>query len=212
MSETELAAVARDFASNRFQQGETIFLQGDTGQVLYLIRSGRVRIFVIGDEGQETSVILYGPGDVFGELAVIDERPRSASAVAMENTLVLTLGRDRLREHMQRAPQLALNFMKALSVRLRYSTQQVETLTFLDVPGRLARRLLQLAQDYGVAETDGVRINTTLTQSDLASLTGATRESINKAIGAFKRRGLVTTRQGYMVILDPDALRDEMRA
>jgi CRP/FNR family transcriptional regulator/CRP/FNR family cyclic AMP-dependent transcriptional regulator len=212
LSDTELESVARDFVTRQFRQGETIFLQGDAGQLLYLIRSGRVRVFVMGEEGQETSVILYGPGDVFGELAVIDEMPRSASVVAMEDTVVLTLTRDQLREHMRREPLLALNFLKALSARLRYSTQQVETLTFLDVPARLARRLLQLAHEYGVAEEGGVRINSPLTQSDLASLIGATRESINKAMGAFRRRGLVNTAQGYIVIVDPDALREEVRS
>ena len=211
LTDAEIEAIARDLAPRQFRQGETIFQQGDAGQLLYLIQSGRVRIFVMGDEGQETSVILYGPGDVFGELAVIDGLPRSAGAAAMEDTLVQTLSRDRLREHMRRAPQLALNFLKALSVRLRYSTQQVETLTFLDVPGRLVRKLLQLAQEYGLAEADGVRIDTPLTQSDLASLTGATRESVNKALGALRRQGLVTTRQGYVVITDPDALREAIR-
>jgi len=211
VTDTELASLAKDFVLHRFRQGQTIFHQGDAGQVLYLIQSGRVRIFVHGDEGQETSVIIYGPGDIFGELAVIDEMPRSASVAAMEDTVVLTLGRDLFREHMRREPQLALNFMRSLSVRLRKSTQQMGSLTFLDVPGRLARKLLELAQDYGVAESDGVRINTALTQTDLASLIGATRESINKALGAFRRRGLVVTRQGYIVIVDPDALREEVR-
>ena len=212
LTDTELAAVAKDFVARQFHQGETIFRQGDAGQLLYLIRSGSVRIFVIDEEGRETSVVLYGPGDVFGELAVIDEMPRSASVVAMEDTLVLTLTRDQLREHMRRAPLLALNFLKALSRRLRYSTQQVEALAVHDVPARLARNLLQLADEHGVAERGGVRINTPLTQSDLASLIGATRESINKALGAFRRRGLVNTAQGYIVIVDPDALRDEVRS
>ena len=208
ITDAELEALARDFTPHRFQHGEVIFHQGDPGQMLYLIQSGHVRIFVMGEEGQETSVTLCGPGDIFGELAVIDGLPRSASAAALEDTVVLTLSRDRLREHMRRAPQLALNFMRALSVRLRSSTQQVETLTFLGVPGRLARQLLGLARDYGVVEPDGVRIDTTLTQSDLASLIGATRESINKAMGSLRRQGLVITRGNSIVIVDPDALRE----
>lgn len=212
IADAELASLARDFAPIRYRQGDTIFQQGDAGQLLYLIQSGRVRVFVHGEDGQETSVILYGPGDMFGELAVIDDMPRSASVAAMEDTVVLTLSRDRFREHTRRTPQLALNFMKSLSVRLRRSTQQVGSLTFLDVSGRLARKLLELATDYGVAETDGVRINTALTQTDLAQLIGATRESINKVLGAFRRQGWVVTRQSYIVIVDPDALREEGRS
>ena len=207
----ELSILAKDFVPIRFRQGQTIFHQGDAGELLYLIQSGRVRIFVHGADGQETSVIIYGPGDMFGELAVIDEMPRSASVAAMEETVVLTLSRDRFREHTRKSSQLALNFMKLLSVRLRYSTQQVGSLTFLDVPGRLARKLLELATDYGVAEDSGVRINTLLTQTDLAQLIGATRESTNKVLGAFRRRGWVVMRQGSIVIVDPDALREEVR-
>lgn len=149
-----------------------------------------------------------GPGDVFGELAVIDENPRSASAIAVKDTVLHILTRDRFREHLRRSPQLGLNFMRALSVRVRYNTQQMTSLTQLDVPARLARKLLELAQQYGIVESDGVRIRLTLTQSDLASLTGATRESVNKALGHFKRQGVILTQQGTITVLDPEALRD----
>ena len=203
-----LSHLVADFVPRRFRQGETIFHQGDAGQLLYLIESGRVRIYVMGEDGQETSVSLAGSGDIFGELAVIDGLPRSASVVAQEDTQVLTLSRERLREHLRRSPQLEINFMKTLSVRVRYSTQQMGSLTFLDVSGRLARKLLELAQAYGVAEPEGVRIDTTLTQSDLASLIGATRESINKAMSALRRQGLVLLRHGSIIIVDPDALRE----
>jgi CRP/FNR family cyclic AMP-dependent transcriptional regulator len=204
----EIAALSKDFASRHFHQGDMIFLQGDPGQMLYLIESGRVRIYVQDDSGQETSVIFYGTGDIFGELAVIDGLPRSASAVATEDTVVHTLGRDRLRAHLQSSPQLAYNFMKALSVRVRYSTQQVGSLTLLAVPSRVARKLLELAQQYGQVEADGVRINMTLTQSDLAGLIGATRESINKALGHFRRQGFIRVDQSHITIIDPDALRE----
>jgi len=208
LSAVELRALADDMLRRQFTPGETIFQRGDAGQMLYLIESGQVRIYVQDEEGQETSVTFYGKSDVFGELAVIDGFPRSASAEAMENTVVHILSRDRFREHMRRCPQLALNFMKTLSVRVRYSTQQFESLTMFDIPKRLARKLLELAQDHGVAETEGVRITLTLTQSDLASLTGATRESVNKALGNFKRQGLVLVKQGHITIVDAGALRE----
>ncbi len=101
----------------RFQQGETIFFQGDPGQALYLIEAGRVRIYVQDDGGQETSVIFYSAGDIFGELAVIDGLPRSASAIAADETIVHVLSRERLRAHLLASPQLAYNFMQALAVR-----------------------------------------------------------------------------------------------
>lgn len=208
LGEADLENLSRDLLRRQYRQGEAIFQQGDPGQMLYLVESGQVRIYIQDEEGQETSVTLCGPGDMFGELAVIDGLPRSASAVAMDDTVVHILGRDRFREHMRRSPQLALNFMKTLSVRVRYSTQQVSSLALLDTPGRLARKLLELAHDHGQAEPGGVRINLTLTQSDLASLIGATRESVNKALGAFRRQGLILTRPGHIVIVEPDVLRE----
>jgi CRP-like cAMP-binding protein len=134
LAETELTALAKDFTVRRFQQGETIFIQGDPGQALYLIEAGRVRIYLQDDAGQESSVIYYSAGDIFGELAVIDGLPRSASANAATDTIVHVLSRERLRPHLLASPQLAYNFMQALTVRLRYSTLQVSNLTLHDVP------------------------------------------------------------------------------
>ena len=208
LADSELEALTHDLLRRRFREGEAIFQQGDPGQMLYLVEAGQVRIYVQDEEGQETSVTLCGPGDMFGELAVIDEMPRSASALAMADTVVHILSRDRLREHMRNSPQLALNFLKALSVRVRYSTHQVESLTLFDVPSRLARKLLELAQQHGSVVPEGVRINLTLNQTDLAGLVGATRESINKTLGVFRRQGIILAEQGRLTILDPDALRE----
>jgi len=208
LDNAELAALAQDLWQRRFMPGEAIFQQGDSGQMLYLIESGQVRIYVQDEEGQETSVNLCGPGEMFGELALIDEMPRSASVVAMEPTVVYIISRERFREHLLRSPQLALNFMKMLTVRVRYTTQQLSSLTLLDTPGRLARKLLELAQDHGQVEAEGVRINLSLTQSDLASLIGTTRESVNKAMGAFRRQGLILMKEGHIVIVDADKLRE----
>jgi CRP-like cAMP-binding protein len=208
LNDAELTALAKEFTVRRFQQGELIFFQGDPGQALYLIEVGRVRIYVQDESGQETSVIFYSAGDIFGELAVIDGMPRSASAIAVEETIVHVLSRERLRAHLLASPQLAYNFMQALALRVRYSTLQVGTLTLHDVPSRLARKLLELAQGYGRVTAGGVKIDMTLTQSDLASLIGATRESTNKALGNFKRGGVIRMEQNQITIIDPDALRE----
>jgi CRP/FNR family cyclic AMP-dependent transcriptional regulator len=208
LGDAQLDTLRKDLIRRKFQQGEAIFQQGDPGQALYLIESGQVRIYLQDEEGQETSVVVYGPGEIFGELAVIDGLPRSASVVAMEDTAVYMLNRDGFRKHMRNSPQLALNFMKALSVRVRYSTQQVESLALLDVPSRLARKLLELARQHGSVVPEGVRINLTLNQSDLAGLVGTTRESINKTLGTFRRQGLILMEQGRLTILDPEALRE----
>jgi CRP-like cAMP-binding protein len=208
LNDAELTALVQDLTVRHFQQGETIFFQGDPGQALYLIETGRVRIYVQDDSGQEISVIFLSAGDIFGELAVIDGLPRSASASAADETNVHVLSRERLRAHLRASPQLAYNFMQALAVRVRYSTLQVGNLTLHDVPGRLARKLLELAQGNGRVAADGVRIDMALTQSDLASLIGATRESTNKALGNFRRSGIIRIEQNHITIVDPDALRE----
>jgi CRP-like cAMP-binding protein len=209
LSAGELAGVAQDFIPRHFAPGETIFFEGDPGQTLCLIESGRVRIYVQNEDGQETSVALYGPGDLLGELAVIDEEPRSASAVALQPSLLHVIGRDRFYYWLRESPQLSRNFLKALSGRIRQTTRQVGDLTFLDVPGRLARQLLQLAQVYGRPQSQHILIDAAVTQSDLASLTGATRESVNKALAALRRQGAIQIEQGRITILDLAALRDK---
>jgi CRP/FNR family cyclic AMP-dependent transcriptional regulator len=208
LADAELQALSADFMPRHFSPGDMIFLQDDPGQALYLIEAGRVRIYVQDEHGQETSMIFYGVGDLFGELSVIDGLPRSASARAVEDTVVLVLNREQLRSHLRASPQLAYNFMQALSVRVRYSTLQMGNLTLYAVPNRLARKLVELAQGYGRVEPGGVRIDMTLTQSDLASLIGATRESINKAIGHLRREGIIRLDQNQITILDPEALRE----
>ncbi len=210
---SELGLITEDMTKRRFRAGDKIFEEGDPGEVLYLIESGQVRIYVHGSgKGLETSVFLCGrPGEIFGELAIVDGLPRSASATAMENTIVHTLSREAFQRHMRRAPQLALNFMKLLSVRVRYNTKQVKSLALTSVSSRLARLLLKLAQDYGVVETAGVRINTNLKQTDLASLIGATRESTNKVLSIFRREDLIRKDDGDIVVLDPELLRRKVQ-
>lgn len=207
LGDAELQALAADLRPHDYAPGALIFSEGEPGQTLFLVERGQVRIFIQNDNGQEISVNVCGPGDLFGELAVIDQLPRSATAQAMGDTRVLSLTRDRFRDHLRRSPQLALNFMLALSVRVRYNTRQMDNLNQRSVPARLARKLLELAQQHGVAEAQGVRLRLTLTQSDLASMTNATRESVNKALGQFRRQALIDIRAGSIIVLDPEGLR-----
>jgi CRP/FNR family transcriptional regulator/CRP/FNR family cyclic AMP-dependent transcriptional regulator len=213
LTRQQLDSISQDVQPRQFGQGEIIFREGDPGQVLYLVYSGQVRIYVNGLDGTETSVILFGrPGDMFGELAVIDGLPRSATAIALHETVLYTIRRESFRLHMQRFPQLALNFMKVLTHRVRYNTQQVGSLASLPVSQRLARKLLELAQDYGRIQNNSVIIDMNLTQVHLASLIGTTRESINKSVRDFRERGLILYENGRITILDAAVLRAEVTA
>ena len=178
-----------------------------------MVQSGQVRIFINGLDGSETSVILFGrAGDIFGELAVIDGLPRSATAVALDSTTLFTIQRETFSQHMRHMPQLSLNFMHELTKKVRYNTRQMDSLTSLPVPQRLARKLMELAQNYGRVQNNGVVIDMSLTQSNLASLIGATRESTNKVLRDFRQKEWILLEQGQITILDPEALRAQITA
>ncbi len=207
MDDDELLNLSRDLRQRAFVAGETVFFQGDAGSSVYLIASGSVRIYVLGEDGQEVSVMIYGPGDLFGEMSLIDQLPRSATAVAVQDsTLWVMTGQD-FERHLRASPQLALNLMLALSTRLRESNESVMSLASLDVTRRIAKRLLSLAIRQGESLPDGrIRIGSKLTQGDLASLISASRESTNRALRALQKKGLIDVQDGYLILLKPDEL------
>lgn len=206
MDEEELAALARDFRRRTFGAGESIFYQGDPGNAVYVVERGTVRIYVHADEGQEVAVVIYGPGEVFGEMSLLDQLPRSATAEAIEETVLWVMNAQDFDRHLRTSHQLALNVMLTLSTRLRQTNESVKSLASLDVTRRVAKRLLSLALRQGVQEGSAVRINSRLTQGDLASLVGTSRESANRALRALQRKGLIDMEGGYITIREPGEL------
>jgi CRP/FNR family cyclic AMP-dependent transcriptional regulator len=201
----ELEVLAGSLGRRTFAKGMIIFHKGGVGQTLYIIESGKVRIFVLSESGQEITVNIYGPGDVFGEFSLLDGLPRSAGAVAMERTVTLTLHRDHFLRHLEAYPRIAGSIMKVLTTRLRYTTTHAETLSFLDVYGRVAAKLLELADRYGV-QKEGIEIELRLTQTELATWVAATRESVNKVLGTFREQGLIEMEGQRITILDRGGL------
>ncbi len=186
----ELTALARPRA---FRGGEIIFHRDDPGQVLYVILSGKVRIYVTSPDGQEVALALLSVGDYFGELALLDGQPRSASAVAVEPAETLALQRPDFLNAVMHHPRIAIEVMHVLSHRLRQTDAMIEDLLFLDVHGRVAKKLLELAETHGVRTADGVRIELRLTQGELAAMVGASRESVNKVMGYFMDKQFIST-------------------
>ncbi len=201
LSEAELDLLAEATGRRTFAKDMIIFHKDSPGQTLYIIESGRVRIFILSESGQEISVNVYGPGEFFGELALLDSMPRSAGAVVMEDTVTLTLQRDDFLNLLREHPEIAMNIMRVLSTRLRYTTMYAESLAFLDVFGRVAAKLIELADRYGT-EKDGIEIALRLTQSELASWIGASRESVNKVLGTFRDQGLIELDGQRIIVLD----------
>lgn len=194
----ELSAVAR---RRSYEAGEVIFHRDDPGNTLFVIRTGRVRIFLTSSEGQEVALALFRAGDAFGELALFDGQPRSASAVAIEPVETYTIQRQDFISAVMRRPRVALQLLATLSQRLRQTDSMVEDLLFLDVHGRVAKKLLELAETLGVSTPEGVRIEMRLTQSDLASLVGASRESVNKVMSYLLAKRYVSAEKRKITIL-----------
>ena len=176
-----------------FRNGEVIFHREDPGQVLYVIKEGKVKISLISPDGQEISLVVFGKGECFGEFAILDGLPRSADAVALEKVECYTLQRSDFHNAIMKNPKIAIQIIEVLTRRLRSTDQMVEDLIFLDVYGRVAKKLLELADTHGTKVDDGTRIDVRLTQQEIASMVGASRESVNKVMGYFTDKNFIST-------------------
>jgi len=204
----ELNQLARTTRTRSYQRGEVIFRKDDAGYTLYIVVSGAVKISVSSYEGDEIILAIFTTGQFFGEMALFDEEPRSADAEAIEPTEVLTVQRDDLIQVLERRPRIAIiQLLKVLGQRIRATDELLQDAAFLDIPARLAKRLLDLAEQHGEATPQGVRINLRLTQQDLASMIGARRENVNRALAYYQSRGWLAKSRGYFTIMNQAALR-----
>lgn len=207
LGKEEAQALAQRLVVRRFGVDQIIFHHGDPGGLLYIITSGKVKISHSLPDGQEALLAILGIGDFFGELALLDDAPRSATAEAMETTETLTLHRDDFIDHIGRNPDFAYHVLRTLTKRIRHLNDQISDVFFLDLNGRLARTLLNLAANHGKEVAEGTLIDIALTQTDLAEMTGATRVSINKTLGRFRRARWVAVRGKRILLLDSPALK-----
>ncbi|HXF81542.1 MAG TPA: Crp/Fnr family transcriptional regulator [bacterium] len=207
LSEPALAGLAAHLRRRTFRRGTMIFHKDQAGDALYIIDTGRVRIFLPRESGGELTVEVASRGEVFGELALLDGGPRSASAESLDDVVLWTISRADFTQTVQTTPQLAVALIELLSRRLRHVTEYAESLAFLDVHARLAQRLLELGERDGVRRGEAIEISFDLTQTDLATMVGATRERVNRALASFRAQGLIELRGRTIVLLDPARLR-----
>ena len=207
LQEDHASELAGKLVLRRFGPNQVIFHLGDPGGLLYLISRGKVKISHTTPDGQEVVLAILGTGDFFGELALLDDSPRSATAVALEPTETWTLHRAEFMQYLSDNPNFALHVLKTLARHIRRLNTQLADIFFLDLPGRLARVLLNLSEQYGRETQEGTQIELSLTQTDLAEMTGATRVSINKALGRFRRAGWIRVNGRRVTVLDEAALR-----
>lgn len=190
----------------QYTKGKIIYQPGDTGKSLYLIHSGFVRIYRLSPEGREVTFALLGPGDIFGELAMISGNWQSAFAEVLEDVELSLLPRRVLEEMMRRQPEVAYNMMVRISERLHQAEDLIEDLVNRDVASRVARTLLQLADSFGRQSPHGVVIDLRLPYQEIANMVGSTRETVTRAISHMQQNDWVRLEGGRLHLLDSDAL------
>jgi CRP/FNR family transcriptional regulator, cyclic AMP receptor protein len=196
------------FATVRhYQPNDEIFAKGDPGDALYAVLMGRVCIYTGSPEGEEAILNILEPGEMFGEIALLDGAPRTASARAMKAVDLLQIHRDHFVPFLHDHPELCVSILQVLCGRIRMNVEFIEDTVFLHLPARLAKRLLSLAEVYGKPDARGVRIDLRLSQQDLAHMIGATRERVNKELGVWREQGLIAVEDGMIVIRQPSGLK-----
>jgi CRP/FNR family transcriptional regulator, cyclic AMP receptor protein len=205
------AALQNAMKEKRLPRADVLFHEGDSGDCLYIILEGKVKLGRTSADGRENLLAILGPGQMFGELSVFDPGPRSGTATAVSDSVVAYLSQTDLLPWLVGRPQLAQALLHQLASRLRRANDVVADLVFSDVPGRVAKALLDLANRFGEAAPDGVNVNHELTQEELAQLVGASRETVNKALADFASRGWLRLEPRAVIIMDLERLQRRAR-
>ena len=206
LTQQQLEEVASHLMPRQFSAGITIFHQGMPGSMLYLIEQGSVRVFGVGLTGQEHTFNTFSAGSIFGELSVFDGKQRTASAITLENTRVWMLSKENFEQLAEQYPIICRAAIEILASRLRTAAMHVENIIFQDVLGRLSFELLNLADRHGKKSDGTTEIGLPLTQTDLATIVGATRESVNKALAQLRKEGFLKMDGTQFWILDEAGL------
>ncbi|MCA1820272.1 MAG: Crp/Fnr family transcriptional regulator [Pseudonocardiaceae bacterium] len=189
-----------------FPRAHVIFAEGELGDRLYIVLSGKVKIGRRSPDGRENLLAVFGPSDMFGELSIFDPGPRTSTATTVTEVHAVTMDRTALREWIAKRPEIAEQLLRVIARRLRRTNNMLADLIFTDVPGRVAKALLQLAHDFGTQEGGMLRVTHDLTQEEIAQLVGASRETVNKALADFAHRGWLRLEGKSVLILEPQRL------
>ncbi len=212
MTVEEMAELERITRMESVKKKTVLFLPGDPSGQVYLLKSGRVKISRMSEEGREVILAILEPGEIFGEVEVLDDSPRDTLAEAMDDSQLCVIRREQFLSLIRRKPELTLRLTKLIGSRLKKIENRVEDLVFRDVPSRLAHLLIQLASDYGAATPEGVRIEMKITHQEMANLVGAIRETVSAVLGEFKKEGLIAFEGRRITLLRPDLLQQRVGA
>lgn len=206
-SDSELSLFAEKITEKRFSQGNLIILEGEKSEFLNIVYSGRVKIFKTSEEGREHIFYFAKKGDDFGEISAFDGLPSPFSAVAVIPTLLLTIRVEDLKELMRKIPGLPEHLLTNLSLKMRQMMEMVEDLSFKNVPERLAKILVEMAENEGVRSGKNVALQRNITLFELASLVGTVREVITRSLQKLEKEGLIVLGRRKIEIIDLEKLR-----
>ena len=204
-------ALSSAMGTIRLAKGEVLFREGDPEDRLYVVASGKIKLGRSGSAGRENLLAVLGPGQMFGELSVFDPGPRSSTATAVTASEIRTLEHEELMGWLTGRPEVAQGLLAQMAARLRRANDVVADLVFSDVPGRVAKQLLELAKRFGDRADDGIHVHHDLTQEELAQLVGASRETVNKALADFAARGWIRLEPRSVTILDVERVQRRAR-
>jgi CRP-like cAMP-binding protein len=193
-------------APAKLRKGQVLFKEGDDGDNLYIITSGKIKLGTKSQDGRENLLMVLGPGDMFGDLSLFDSGPRTSTATAVTESRLLSLGQEKVMPWVREHPEASLHLLARLASRLRRTNEVVSDLVFSDVPGRVAKALIDLGVKFGEKVSEGFLVHHDLTQEELAQLVGASRETVNKALADFAQRGWIKLEARAVLILDYDRL------
>jgi CRP-like cAMP-binding protein len=199
-------ALAQSLDPVDFPRGHVIFAEGEPGDRLYIINTGKVKLGRKSPDGRENLLWIAGPADMFGELSIFDPGPRTSTATTVTEVRAYSMDRPALHDWINKRPEIAEQLLRVIARRLRRTNNMLAELIFTDVPGRVARALLQFAQRFGAQEAGLLRVTHDLTQEEIAQYVGASRETVNKALADFAHRGWLRLEGKSVLILDPERL------
>jgi CRP/FNR family cyclic AMP-dependent transcriptional regulator len=206
LDQTALGDIASRMQCRTFGMGMTLFHQDMPGMMLYMLAEGHVRLYSIGHTEQEFTYHIYGPMEVFGELSLLDDGYHSETCITMAPIKTWLLSRDQLMDILQKYPTVNFRLLRILASRIRSTTRKAEAMAFQDVQGRLAYEILNLARKYGKQTCEGIVVTIHLNQNDLASMVGATRESVNKALSLLRAQNMIRFSGSSIVMTDQAGL------
>jgi CRP-like cAMP-binding protein len=199
-------ALAREKETSAIRKGEVVINEGEPGDSLYIVLSGKIKLGRRAADGRQNLVSVMGPSDMLGELSLFGPGPRTAAATAVTDVRLARLRKQALRPWLNNRPEIAEQLLRVLARRLRRTNDALADLIFTDVPGRVAKNLLQMAGRFGTRDGGVLRVTHDLTQEELAQLVGASRETVNKALADFASRGWLRLDGKSVIILDPERL------